>query len=257
MKCDACGATIAGDDLQELGDKFIVHVRAEHKDWPYPDVAVRNFAEASQRATGPKERLEEIGEVEIHPMTADRIDDWLTFFDRDAFPDNLAWAACYCMEPFNMSPGGEVTTTTESNEGEGSTWRTNRAQAIERFAEGRAFGYLAYVDGKAAAWVNASVRSAYNLYKEGDGATPSDDQVVGISCFVIAPPYRRHGLSRKLLDRVIADAPGRGISWVEGYPTHGRDTDQTSFRGPPSIYDETGFEPVDTRDRHTIVRRAV
>jgi len=43
--------------------------------------------------------------------------------------------------------------------------------------------------------------------------------VIGISCFVIAPPFRRHGVASALLDRVIAEASARGALWVEGYPT--------------------------------------
>jgi ribosomal protein S18 acetylase RimI-like enzyme len=42
--------------------------------------------------------------------------------------------------------------------------------------------------------------------------------VIGVSCFVIAPPYRRHGIASALLDRVIADSTARGAAWVEGYP---------------------------------------
>jgi len=34
-------------------------------------------------------------------------------------------------------------------------------------------------------------------------------------CFVIAPPFRRHGVASALLDRVLADASNRGASWIE------------------------------------------
>ena len=99
-----CGATIAGDDLPALGDAMIAHVRADHTDWPFPDGAIRNYAEATQRLTGPTERLDAIGSIEIHPVTAERIDDWVYFFDHDGFADNPAWAACYCHEPHVVTP---------------------------------------------------------------------------------------------------------------------------------------------------------
>jgi len=80
------------------------------------------------------------------------------------------------------------------------------------------FGYLAYVDGNTAGWVNASPRSAYGMYCEVDPDGPDPASVIGVSCFIIAPPYRRHGLAARLLDKVIADAADRGAHWVEGYP---------------------------------------
>ena len=97
--CHDCGGVIEGDDLQSFGDTFIRHVRSAHPDWPYPDVAVRNFAEATQRLNGPRERLGTVGEVTVHPVDETRIDDWLELFDHRAFVDNPAWASCYCAEP--------------------------------------------------------------------------------------------------------------------------------------------------------------
>ena len=39
-----------------------------------------------------------------------------------------------------------------------------------------------------------------------------------MACFAVAPPYRRHGLARQLLARVVVDAPGRDLDAVEAYP---------------------------------------
>jgi GNAT superfamily N-acetyltransferase len=252
--CEECEGVVEGADLRAFGDAYIAHAREKHPEWPFPDVAIRNYAEATQRATGPKERLETIGEVEIHPVGEERIEDFLTFFDRDAFPDNFAWAACYCTEPHLLDPKAPT-----DGEGEGRTWQSNRAHMAERLRSGGSFGYLAYVDGKVGGWVNASKRSDYALFREGPGgllAGVADEDVVGISCFVIAPPYRRHGLARRLLDRVVADAAGRGVAWVEAYPfnegVHGWGPD---FRGARTMYDAAGFEPVEVRERYSVVRR--
>ena len=247
LDCE-CGERVTGDDLEGLGDRFLAHVRAVHEDWPFPDGAVRNFAEATQRLTGAAERLDTIGAVEVHPVTEDRIDDWTSFFDHDGFVGTPEWAACYCTEPFLLSPD-EPTETEESR-----PWRQNRATMQGLLRSGRAEGYLAYVDGRPAGWVNASKRSAYALFRRGDDA---DGDVVGLSCFVIAPPYRRHGLAGQLLDRVIADAPSRGVSWIEAYPFTNavRAVDAKNFRGPRSLYDERGFEVVEARDRYVVMRR--
>ena len=85
---------------------------------------------------------------------------------------------------------------------------------------------------------------------------PAPRDVIGVSCFVIAPPYRRHGVASVLLDRVMADAAGRGASWIEGYPHNKPEpSDAGHFRGPRSMYEARGFQPVEVRERETVMRR--
>jgi GNAT superfamily N-acetyltransferase len=82
--------------------------------------------------------------------------------------------------------------------------------------------------------------------------------VIGVSCFVIAPPFRRHGVAAALLDRVIKDASSRGASWIEGYPhNEPKGGDAGRFRGPRSLYEARGFAPIEVRDRYTVMRRSV
>jgi len=49
------GQTIAAPELSRLGDAYVAHAREVH-DWPYPEQAIRNYAEATQRLTGGSER---------------------------------------------------------------------------------------------------------------------------------------------------------------------------------------------------------
>src|SRR6185369_15556510 len=144
----------------------------------------------------------------IRPMTADRVEHWLRLFDHTGFAGNPDWASCYCLEP-------HVPATPEQPE---RPWRDSRATMAERLRAGSTFGYLAYVEGEAVGWVNASLRSEYGLFRLLDPNGPAPRTVIGVSCFVIAPPFRRHGIAAALLDRVIADGPVRGASWIEGYP---------------------------------------
>lgn len=247
-----CGERIDADDLGALGDRFLVHVRAAHGDWPYPDQAVRNFAEATQRLTGASDRLESLGPVVIHPVTEDRLADWTSFFDHDAFVGAPEWAACYCTEPHLLDPSAP-----EPDEVEHRTWQQNRPIMQDRLRTGGATGYLAYVDGRAAGWVNASKRSQYALFRMGGAGDVDDGDVVGLSCFIIAPPYRRHGLAGQLLDRVIADAAARDVRWIEAYPfVSTRRDDDKNFRGSRSLYEARGFEPVEERQRYVVMRRS-
>jgi GNAT superfamily N-acetyltransferase len=242
-----CGASIEGDDLAALGDTFLAHVRAAHEDWPFPDQAIRNYAEATQRLTGGTERLDTIGAITVERVTAERVDDWLAFFDHDAFAGKPEWAGCYCLEPHDYDPANPPDVGNRH-------WSVPRTQMVDRLKSGGTYGYLAYVDGRPGGWVNASLRSDYALYRTGT----DDADVIGVSCFIIAPPYRRHGLADALLDRVIADAPGRGAAWIEAYPFNAAgDDDAGNFRGPRRMYEARGFTEADRTERHTVMRRPV
>ena len=251
VRCFGCDASIEANGADEVVDAFVAHGREKHT-WSYPEEAIRNYArnyaEADERLTGDTERLPEIGDVTVHPVSEDRLGDWLRFFDHDGFAGNPSWASCYCLEP-------HVPATPEQPE---RSWRERRTTMAERLRGGRTFGYLAYVDGRAAGWVNASLRSDYGLYRLVDPGGPEPRSVIGISCFVIAPPFRRHGIASALLDRVIADASARGASWIEGYPDNApEESDAGHFRGARSMYDARGFEPIEVRERDTVVRLAV
>lgn len=251
VKCFGCDALIEAGGADQVAEAFVVHGKERHR-WSYPEEALRNYAcnygEATERLTGSTERLAEIVGVTVHPVTEDRVDDWLRFFDHDGFAGNPDWASCYCLEP-------HLPATPEMPE---RPWRKTRATMADRLRSGGTFGYLAYVDGRAAGWVNASVRSDYGLYRLVDPNGPPPASVIGVSCFVVAPPFRRHGVAAALLDRVIADASARGGSWIEGYPINTpEDSDAGHFRGPRSMYDARGFEPIEVRERDTVVRRPV
>jgi GNAT superfamily N-acetyltransferase len=250
VKCFECGVLVEGGDADAAVAAFAAHARTSHPAWTYPAESIRtyarNYVEATGRLSAATPRLDAIGEITVQPMTAPRVDDWLPFFDHDAFAGNPDWASCYCLEPHDAPPA-------DSPE---RPWRTTRQLMADRLRGGSAFGYLAYCDGKVAGWVNASLRADYRLYRDLDAEGPEPGSVIGVSCFIVAPPYRRHGVAGALLDRVVADAAGRGAAWIEAYPSNApKPDDGAHFRGDRSMYDARGFTPVVTRERFTVVRR--
>ena len=251
VRCFECAVLLEAEDADALQRAFVTHGQETHA-WSYPEQAVRNYArnyaDATERLAGGTERLPEIGDVTVHAVTEDRVDDWLRFFDHDAFAGNPDWASCYCLEP-------HVPTTPELPE---RAWRDSRAAVAARLQGRTTFGYLAYVDDRPVGWVNASLRSEYGLFRLVDAGGPEPRFVIGVSCFVIAPPFRRHGIASTLLDSVIADAPGRGASWIEGYPHNEPNRgDAAHFRGARSMYEVRGFEPIEVRGDYTVMRRMV
>jgi GNAT superfamily N-acetyltransferase len=251
VKCFECGALIEADDSDTVARAFVAHGQEKHA-WSYPEQAIRNYAcnyaEAIQRLTGGTERVPEIADVTVHPVTKNRVDDWLRFFDHDAFAGNPDWASCYCLEP-------HVPATPELPE---RAWRDTQATVAGRLREGTTFGYLAYVEGRPVGWVNASLRWDYGLYRLVDPDGPEPRSVIGVSCFVVAPPFRRHGVASALLDRVIADASARGASWIEAYPhNEPKASDAGHFRGPRSMYEARGFQSIEVREEYTVMRRRI
>ena len=246
--CFACDVVLEADDSETVADLFIAHA-AEAHEWDYPEEALRNYArnysEANARVSDQTERLESIGGITVERVTEQRVDDWLHLFDHTGFAGNPDWASCYCREQ-HEPPSDDMPER---------LWSDNRAAMAERLRKGATEGYLAYVDGEVAGWVNASKTSDYAVLKLLDPEGPEPEAIVGVSCFVIAPPYRRHGVAAALLDRVIADAPSRGASWVEAYPHNEPENgDGGHFRGPRLMYDARGFEPLKERDNDTVVR---
>jgi GNAT superfamily N-acetyltransferase/predicted small metal-binding protein len=251
IKCFECDLSIETDTVESVVDRFVEHGRESH-DWSYPAEAIRNYArnyaEATQRLSADVERKSEIGEVTIRPVSEDNLDHWLYFFDHDAFAGNPDWASCYCLEPHDPAPP-------ELPE---RPWRETRDLMVDRLRSGGGFGYLGYVDGTTAGWVNASLRSDYSsAYDTTDPDDIDPASVIGVTCFIISPEFRRHGIASRLLDRVIADAGERGASWIEGYPFNDATTSESQhyFRGRRSMYDARGFGVVEVRERDTVMRR--
>jgi GNAT superfamily N-acetyltransferase len=251
VKCFACPVILEAGDCDAVVEAFVLHGQDTHF-WEYPGQAIRNYArnycEAEERLTGSTDRLPEIGALVIHQATADRVDDWLQFFDHDGFAGNPDWASCYCLEP-------HIPATPEMPE---RAWQDVRAIMIERLQSGATHGYLAYTNNRVAGWVNASLRSDYGIYGpvEPDGPEPSS--IIGVSCFVVAPPFRRHGIASALIDHVVADAAARSARWIEAYPhNEPEESDAGHFRGPRSMYVARGFMPIEIRERFTVMRRSV
>ena len=230
MTC-GCGAVLAAEDTASLAAPVKAHFDDAHAEFEETLSTIRNFLESEDRSTGPTERLATVGEIEIVPLGPDRATDAVEFFDRDAFPDNPWWGACYCM----FYPRGGRTNENWGQE----PWQENREDQLHRIEDGKTSGMLAYSEGNVIGWCNATPRT------ELPGlATGADEGIVSIVCFVIAPPYRGHGVATRLLEGVIKSFADRGLRRLEAYPVRAANDEKKAFHGTLDLFSRFGFEVI-------------
>ncbi len=194
-------------------------------------------------------RLPEIGEVAIQDVTPDRIADYEDFFDHHAFRDFPVWQSCYCMETHRTQ---DEDAWAERTAGE------NRADMVKGIEQHQVTGLLAYVDGKPVGWCNYGETTRLSGLVLKLGLEAADHIGVGsVACFVIAAPYRGHGIAARLLDEAVDRLRSRGVRSVEAYPAGVGDSPQGNYRGPLAMYLRAGFVPYRETDRYVIVRKAL
>jgi uncharacterized protein YndB with AHSA1/START domain/GNAT superfamily N-acetyltransferase len=211
-------------------------------DGAVPLRGLRLVVDAGARAE--LERLPEIGPVEIRDLTPALLGDYRRFFDEDGFRDHPAWAACYC---------------SETNIGESAvrTGSENRAQMSRLIDAGEVSALLAYVDGRPVGWCNYGVTTHLAGVMSKLKLEAADHDAVGsVACFVIAAPYRRHGIAERLLEAACERLSLVGCTAVEAYPRKDA-ADTTSYRGPLEMYLRAGFEPYREAGRTLIVRKSL
>lgn len=236
-----CGSVLEAADLDAMVPVALDHFTTVHPEFGLREQNVRDYLEAEDRLAPVRPRLDDLGEVEIVAATEERLDDVLGFFDREAFAGKPEWAACYCMA-HHVGEGGPE-------------WcrDRNRRLLAERIAAKTTTGFVAYAGGAVAAWCNASPRSAYVHYAGRDEL--DDDAVGSIVCFIVAPPYRRHGLAVRLLDAAVGSFRERGMAVAEAYPNADPRDDAAAYHGPLEMYLQAGFEQAGALNEHLVVVR--
>ncbi len=189
-------------------------------------------------------------EVFVCKLTADRLEDFLGYFDKDAFSDNDEWCGCYCMcYHWDKELRKKRAWNCDKAHAE-----LNREQAIRFIQSGRMQGYLAYMDGKVVGWCNANDKKAYdNVNFDIPSIPDTGEKTKSIVCFSVAPPYRGLGIAKSLLRFVCEDAKQDGFSYAEAYPfAH---NEYHAYHGPVSLYENAGFQYCDKIEGCKIYRK--
>ena len=173
-----------------------------------------------------------MAKTEFHPVTAERWSDVETLFGK-----NGACAGCWCM-----------------------WWRIRRSQFEKQKGEGnrKAFkklvttdsvpGILAYVDGKPAGWVCVGPRDDFPVLDNSRIFKRLDEEPVwSIVCFFVARPYRRSGMTRRLIDAAGKYARQKGARILEAYPVEPKKEnmpDLFAYTGFSSAFRKAGFQEI-------------
>ncbi|OLC10957.1 MAG: hypothetical protein AUH39_00700 [Chloroflexi bacterium 13_1_40CM_67_9] len=195
--------------------------------------------------------------LEIRELAPDLIDDYLAFFDNDAFADFPWWSACYCR--FWDDPSDP--------EGDSSPQYRDRYRVLvaDLIRKGSQQGLLAYHNSKVVGWCNAKARLGYTMPRRIDKAPAEDAARVGsIVCFIVAKDFRGKGIAGAMLEAACAKFRREGLAIAEAYPTtappSGPYADQIPWSahnhtGPLDMYRKAGFSLHRQLERFAVVRK--
>ena len=183
-------------------------------------------------------------ELEFRPLTPERWGDFEALFGARG-----ACGGCWCM--FFRLTRSEF----ERDKGDG-----NRTAMKALVDGGEVPGILAYAAGEPVGWCAVAPRERYGALARSRVLAPLDASPVwSVVCFFVARPFRRRGVSERLLRAACDWAAGRGADTVEGYPTEpkkGSMPDVFAYMGLPSAFARAGFSEVARRSpQRPIVRR--
>jgi GNAT superfamily N-acetyltransferase len=226
------GKLVAGL-LESEADNILRGLRLEHDPAAQAEIA----------------RLETVGKITVEDVTADRVSDYHEFFDHHAFRDFPGWQSCYCMETHRTQTDEEWAVRTAAD---------NRRDMTAMIKEGKVTALLAYAAGKPVGWCNYGETTRLNGVMHRFGLNAVEQKNVGsLACFVIAAPYRNHGVATRLLEAALERMRARGVKVAEAYPVKELKSAQSNYRGPLSMYLGAGFEPYRETGRHMIVRKTL
>jgi GNAT superfamily N-acetyltransferase len=122
--------------------------------------------------------------------------------------------------------------------------RENREGLEAIVKSGKVPGILAYSDSKPVGWCSISPREEYARLERSRTLKRIDDKPVwSVVCFFVAKPFRRQGVSTRLLEAAVDYAEKQGAMIVEGYPNRmgKKQQDPVVYTGLVSSFEKVGF----------------
>ena len=192
--------------------------------------------------------------VEVRDLTPELLDDYLRFFDKDAFTDFPEWSDCYC--GFYDTPGDDWDASAKARP-------VHRAARAERIRSGKAHGLLAISGGRVVGWCNAQPRSGFlNMRRYATAVDDPAEPIGSIMCFLVSPAYRGKGVGTALLNAACDRFCREKLHFAEGYPTTNPvkrageiPWAEENYKGSLNMYLKAGFKIHRQLERFAIVRK--
>ncbi len=170
--------------------------------------------------------------LEFHPLIPERWNDLETLFG-----ERGACGGCWCMwwrlkrSQFEKQKGQE-----------------NKKAFKKIVNSGEIAGLLAYINNQPIAWCSIAPRETYSVLERSRILKRIDDEPIwSVVCFFVAKPFRRKGITVKLLLAAIEYAKECNARIVEGYPLEPRKAsmpDPFAFNGLAATFRKAGFVEV-------------
>lgn len=186
--------------------------------------------------------MSDIADLKFYPLTSER---WADF--EKLFGKHGACGSCWCM-----------------------WWRLKRSEFAKNKREGNKKamkkivdndeipGILAYVNKEPVGWCSVAPREAFPALERSRVLKRVDDKPVwSVVCFFVAKPFRRKGVTVKLLEAAIEHARKQGGKIIEGYPSDPRKVqpDVFVYTGLVSAFRKAGFLEVLRRSENRPIMR--
>ncbi len=183
------------------------------------------------------------GKINFKPLT---IDLWNDF--EKLFGEKGACGGCWCMywrlkrAEYNLKKGNG-----------------NKTEMKKIVRSGKVPGIIAYINDEPAGWCSFGERKDFPVLDNSRILKPVDDKKVwSIICFFIAKPYRKSGLSSKMLEFVKKYVKRCGGKILEGYPVEPKQDkmqDVFAWTGFSSAFLKAGFKEVIRRSETRPIMR--
>lgn len=185
----------------------------------------------------------DVSNLEFHPLTPKR---WTDL--EKLFGERGACGGCWCM-----------------------WWKLKRSEFMRQRGEanrkalkvivdsGEIPGIIAYANSEPVGWCAVAPRQAYPALERSRILKRVDDKPVwSVVCFFVAKPFRRKGLTVKLLTAAIEHVRKNGGKIIEGYPVEpkkARMPDPFAYTGLVSAFRKAGFVEVLRRSESRPIMR--
>jgi GNAT superfamily N-acetyltransferase len=186
-----------------------------------------------------------MADLSFQTLDADRLGDYLDFFEHRAFTDNPRWASCYCYFPLHDPRTMRWETRTAAE---------NRTAVTTSIAARHLNGVLAYAGGQVVGWCNAGPWSQFPMLRDVPEAHATTTGA--IMCFVVAPTWRGKGVASGLLKAACDALRAGGMTAVRARAVRSADAAKNHF-GPLAMYLAVGFEVTRDADGAVFVQKTL